>query len=300
MNVTTQAWLKRLPSTLYKLGAQAWLDKTYPRHLFIETTAACNLTCTYCPRERRGNHMDYALFTRLVDEATHYGRRSFSLHLFGEPLLYPKILDAISYLKARHHTVLLTTNGTHLNRFVDDLIGRGVDLVLWTWRPEAQFTPETKGKLRKWGRFRVRFIAEVTPKEAHLEWADWPNVEGRALHNYGGTIDTSLWAPTTPAPTESGSSSGVSPGGRYPCYHLWFAPAVAWNGDILLCCADPHRKEVLGRFPGVSVHDVWVSDRLERIRQGHRQGDFSGICAGCDVWKQYPDIFFKWQKRSLS
>ena len=63
-----------------------------------------------------------------------------------------------------------------------------------------------------------------------------------------------------------------------------------------MCCADPHRKEVLGHFPEQSVAEVWKGPRLEAIRQGHLQGEYKGICAGCDVWKQYPDLFFKWQR----
>ena len=294
MNVTTQSsWLKRLPPWLYKLGAQAWIDRTYPRHLFLETTAACNLACTYCPREARQTHMEWDLFCRLVDEANLYGGRSFSLHLFGEPTLYPKWTQAITYLKSApvRHTVLLTTNGTTLNARVDDLLHANPDLVLWTWRPEATFTPETKSKLRRWGKFRVRFIQEITPKEAYQEWADWPNLESRALHNYGGTIDVGSFG-GLPSPSQASA--------RWPCYHLWLAPAVAWNGDILMCCADPHHKEVLGHFPEQSVAEVWQGERLKQIRDSHLTGKFSGICQTCDVWKQYPDLFFNWQKHAPS
>lgn len=293
LNVTSQApWLKRLPKTLYKLGAQAWIDKAYPRHLFIETTAACNLTCTYCPREAKSNHMDWSLFTQIVDEATLYGSRSFSLHLFGEPTLYPRWVEAIHYLKQAHHTVLLTTNGTTLNARVEDLVSANPDQVLWSWRPEAKFTEATKQKLRKWGKFRVRFIAEVTPKEAYLEWADWPNVEGRPLHNYGGNINTSRFA----IATSEGPPLSAPTVDRWPCYHLWLAPAIAWNGHILLCCADPHHKEVLGTFPHDTVASIWKGSRLAAVRASHLAGEYKGICMNCDVWKQYPDLFFKWQK----
>ena len=288
MNATLYApLLKRLPRLVYKAAAQAYIDKDYPRHLFIETTAACNLTCTYCPREKRTDAMDFRCFTHIIDEASTYGARSFSLHLFGEPLLYARWQDAIAYIQAknRRHSVLLTTNGTVLNARVDDLIAANPDLVLWSWRPEAKFTQATKDKLRKWGKFRVRFIAEVTPKEAYLEWADWSNVEGRSLHNYAGNVDLSQFN----APMDTGTA-------RWPCYHLWLAPAVAWNGNILLCCADPHQKEVLGHFPEQTVAQVWQGERLKAIRQEHLQGEYKGICSNCDVWKSTPDLFFNFQK----
>lgn len=281
-------WLKALPGPVYKLLAQNYIDYTFPRHLFIETTAACNLACSYCPRERRGNHMDYALFQALVDEITQHGPRSVSLHLFGEPLLYPRCCDAIRYLKDRAHTVLLTTNGTQLNRLVDEVIGANPDLVLWSWRPEAKFTDATKAKLRKWGKFRVRFIAEVTPKEAYDEWKDWPNVEGRNLHSYGGNIDLGRFS--------SPFSSAASPATPlWACYHLFLAPAIGWNGNHLLCCADPHQSEVLGTFPQMSVAEAWRSEKLQAIRAAHMKKQFSGICKNCTIPQQYPDLFYKWQ-----
>lgn len=276
---------KKVPSWLYKIGTRLYVDRTFPRHLFIETTAKCNLTCSYCPREDLQDHMDFSLFKDIVDEASRYGARSFSLHLFGEPLLWPHIIDGIRYIKHcnKHHNVILTTNGTHLNRFVNDLIGSRVDEIIWSWRKEARFKDETTYKLRsstKSGKtiFRVRILKEVTPPEAIKEWEDWPCVEMRSLHNYGGDIDLSRY----------GVPSAVT---RWPCYHLWFAPAVAWNGDILLCCVDPHHKEVLGRFPEQSISEVWQGRTLKRIRQSHREGRYEGICRNCDVWKNYPSFF---------
>lgn len=273
-------FFKNLPSWIYKPAAQLWIDKKFPRHIFIETTANCNLECTYCPREKIRNHMDFGLFRRIVDEATHHGPRSFSLHLFGEPLLYPYFYEAIQYIKSKnkHHTVLLTTNGTLLERNADKVIGSGVDKVIWSWRPEAKFTDKFKERLKKWGKFTVRMINETVPKEEKEYWENWPNVETRRIHNYGGNVDTLKFG-----------AKNIS-GTRYPCYHLWLAPAVAWNGKFLMCCADPHQKEILGDVQIETVSEAW--QRVERVRQSHLKGNFSGICKDCDVWKEYPNLFF--------
>ena len=299
MNVTPTLIAEKLRHVSpfwYKLGAQAYIDKTYPRHLFIETTSACNLSCSYCPRERRTNEMEFGLFKDIVTEASHYGSRSFSLHLFGEPTLYRYWKQAIRFIKdtRRTNTVLLTTNGTRLNSIVDDLTQSGVDKVIWTWRPEAVFTPETKEKLRKWGKFMVRLIEEITPKHAYEEWGEWKPQERKSLHNYGATIDTSLFRKEESGAVNVPAGSSME---RWPCYHLWLAPAVAWNGNILMCCNDPHQKEVLGTFPQMTVAQAWQSDRLKMIRESHLKGEYGGICKGCDSWRTYPDIFFKRQRR---
>ena len=281
---------KKLPGFTYKLLAQSWIDKEWPRHIFIETTANCNLTCSYCPREDISKEMDFDIFKQIVDEASHYGARSFSLHLFGEPLLYSHWQEAINYIKLQNsnHTVLLTTNGTLLNKQVDAVIMSRVDKVIWSWRPEAKFTQETKEKLRKWGRFQVRILKQVTPKRAWEEWKDWRPIEVKNLHNYGGNIELGKFGVLS-----------ADNGQRYPCYHLWYAPAVAWNGDILICCNDPHHREVIGHFPEMSIAQAWKSPRLEELRNAHLSGKYPSICQGCDVWKTYPDLWFNHQKKSL-
>jgi len=297
VNVTSKAQLiKKLPQVLYKAAAQSWIDHKYPRHLFIETTAICNLTCSFCPRERKAADMDFSLFKQIIDEASSYGTRSFSLHLFGEPLLYPQWLEAVTYIKEKNkrHTVLLTTNGTKINETVDRIVASGINQILWSWRPEATFTKETKEKLRQWGKFRVRFIEEVTPVAAYKEWKDWSNTETRRLHNYGGNIDLEGLELDSPLEKQSGNAKTAT---RWPCYHLWLAPAVAWNGKILICCADPKQLEVIGQFPQSSVAEAWNGKMLQSIRDSHLRGEYKGICESCDIYKSYPDMFFKWQKR---
>ena len=81
---------QKLPSVIYKPLARRYIDYDFPRHIFIETTAKCNLSCSFCPREKNDSHMGFRLFCDIVDECSKYGPRSFSLHLFGEPLLYPQ------------------------------------------------------------------------------------------------------------------------------------------------------------------------------------------------------------------
>ena len=274
---------KKAPKWLYKTAAQLYIDRKFPRHLFVETTAACNLKCEYCPRDRISEHMDFGLFKMVIDEASQYGARSFSLHLFGEPLLYPRILDAINFIKQknRRHTVLLTTNGTLLNRYANDLVKLKVDKIIWSWRPEAKFDFRTIGRLKGYKNFTVRLIKETVPKEEFERWSKWPNVEVRSLHNYGGNIDLLKY----------GANS--TDGKRYPCYHLWLAPAVAWNGNHLICCSDPHQKEVIGKFPEMSIAQAW--QEMEKNRQWHLKGEYGGICKDCDVWKSYPNLFFSWQ-----
>lgn len=275
---------RKLPSPIYKLASQAYIDYEFPRHVFIETTANCNLSCEYCPREKRSDHMDWDLFTSIIDECSHYGPRSFSLHLFGEPLLYPRILDAIRYIKSknRRNTILLTTNGTLLNKFAEDLLSLHVDRIIWSYR-RNNFNDKTIGVLKKIG--LIRLLIEETPKEEFEKWSKFPRVEIKHLHNYGGNIDVSKWGL---------KDSKID---RWPCYHLWLAPAIRWNGEIVECCNLPASgKNVLGRYGEVSLSKVWSGAGIRQLRESHLNGVYPGACKNCTSWQAYPDIFFEAQK----
>jgi hypothetical protein len=270
---------RSLPSWLYKILAQNWIDYEFPRHLFIETTANCNLSCEFCPRENRKEDMDFSLFTSIIDEAKHYGPRSFSLHLFGEPLLYPRILDAIRYIKQanRRNTVLLTTNGTLLNKFSRELSELHVDKIIWSWR-KNNFDDFTLSLLKRIG--LIRFLIEETPEGEIEKWEGFQK-EVKHLHNYGGYIDTAKWG--------LDEKSGAD---RYPCYHLWLAPAIRWNGEITICCNDPKGVESSGVYSSsYNIHDYWSSDRLRSIRDSHMRREYNGVCKGCTSWQAYPSIF---------
>jgi len=104
----------------YKLGSQSLIDYKYPTHVFIETTRACNLKCQSCPRDLgdvKAGNMKFELFRKIIDEATSFGARNFCLHMFGEPLLHPQLIEMAKYIKVSnaHHTILLTTNGYFLD-----------------------------------------------------------------------------------------------------------------------------------------------------------------------------------------
>lgn len=262
---------KILPSWAYKICSQMFIRRKFPRHIFIETTSRCNLNCSYCPRPSGGTDMRFEMFKGIVDEATRYGACSFSLHLFGEPLLWPYIIDGIKYIKRRNrsHTILLTTNGTRLKAFKGKL--QEVGRIIWTYRPNVEIPEEFKKKTV------VRIIEGETPEEGQERYKSWKK-EIRRKHNYGGEISL--------------SSNVQNVEKRWACYHLWFAPAVDANGNILLCCADPKKRMKLGKFPDVSISQAWQSQKLKALRREQRKGNFMSTCKNCDVWKEFPNIWF--------
>ena len=101
---------------------------SFPLHLDLDPTNACNLKCTMCPRTHYLNNgltnwapggkigfMDFALFCRIIDQAADNGVYSIKLNYLGEPLLHPRVVDMVAYAKARGLEVMMNTNATLLS-----------------------------------------------------------------------------------------------------------------------------------------------------------------------------------------
>ncbi len=303
-------------SIFFKLGSQVLIDYSYPTHIFIESTRACNLKCKYCPRNigpLRSGHMDYNLFTKIIDEATNYGRRNFCLHMLGEPLLYPRITDMVQYIKKanNNHSILFTTNGYFLDDFKTEVfLENNLDKITFSlFSLESEKNKMLTGDdnitkvinnvkdmvalkkaMRSKTKIYIRFLAceenenEIPQLRTTASSLGVP-LEIRYTHNYSGIIEDNY------------TSKHIFKK-RYPCYHLWFSPAITWDGKIVLCCNDWDYSEILADIQDSTLAKVWQGERLRQLRGYHLAGEYDKVplCAKCNVWSMYPDIFFGAQK----
>ncbi len=116
------------------------------RHVHVEVTNACNFQCQFCAdaeMKRPRGFMKLDLLQKILDQlATFPGRPTIFFHLMGEPLLHPRIFDAISMAVERGLNLELLTNGStfylipeHIHRLVESGISK-VTISLQT--PDAE------------------------------------------------------------------------------------------------------------------------------------------------------------------
>ncbi len=88
---------------------------------YLEITNICNLDCVFCPKNARPKRrMTVEEFDFLTDRLR--GQIKFLyFHLMGEPMLHPNLNDFIRMAKAKGFTPILTTNGTLLDRGLEEM-----------------------------------------------------------------------------------------------------------------------------------------------------------------------------------
>jgi radical SAM protein with 4Fe4S-binding SPASM domain len=103
----------------------------WPSNIMLELSAACNLTCTTCPREYEyGKNMDQgimdmSLAKKIIDEAWPY-LDSVGLTGMGETLLYNRVEEITGYIKSKNKGIIISIS---TNAQVPDFKNRIAQLV---------------------------------------------------------------------------------------------------------------------------------------------------------------------------
>jgi hypothetical protein len=113
-----------------------------PQRLYIECTAACNISCfeaccapeTGITRTRQAGMLDFGLFQRVVDEAGP-GLARIEFFNYGETFLHKRAVEMCEYIKSRHPHVALYTSTNGL-AFTEDSVRRlvrsGIDEITFS------------------------------------------------------------------------------------------------------------------------------------------------------------------------
>jgi pyruvate-formate lyase-activating enzyme len=284
--------------------------RTYPDRMYLESTNACNLGCVMCPTglgmvERPKGYMDYALFTRIVDEMAPHVRTT-TLHIWGEPLLHPRIYDMVAYCSRRGLRSEISSNATLLDEESSRMILQAGLGAIYLCLDGA--TQETYERVRRRADFEqtrqniLRFadmkakrgggplvsvqIIDIKPTAAEIErfrrmWRvpGVDRVHVKAFDSWAGQVDEI---------NELRSDGGGEPevlGKRYHCPNLWYHVHIYWDGTLVCCDRDFNALYPLGNVKD-GVMRAWNGPKMVGLRRKHLEGRLEDVpsCRGCVEW----------------
>jgi radical SAM protein with 4Fe4S-binding SPASM domain len=239
----------------------SWLD--------INPTELCNRRCVFCPRvdgeayPNQDLNMDLALVRKIADELKHLRYRGMVVFSgFGEPLLYPELLDAIT-LFGSDIRVEIVTNGDRLTpRMAAALVNAGVGYVLVSMYDGPHQIE----------RFTSIFDEAGIGNDKYALRDRWHSEDagfGLKLTNRAGMVTVGQQDPVR---TEN------------PCFYPSYSMMVDWNGDVLLCVQDWNKRVKMGNLYAQTLVDVWRGNLINRYRfqlmNGRRK---ISPCNGCNA-----------------
>ena len=180
----------KLPLAADEEPPQRALDvPALPSRLYIECTAACNLSCfqsccapeTGISRTRQAGMLDFDLFRRVVDEAgAALGRIDF--FNYGETFLHKRAIEMCEYIKTRfpHIYLYTSTNGLALTEEATRrLVHSGIDEVTFSIDGASQ---DTYVRYRQRGRIDVTLAnLRVLVDEKRTAGRDVPFINWRYI-----------------------------------------------------------------------------------------------------------------------
>ena len=239
----------------------SWID--------FNVTELCNRQCVFCPRidpsfyPNQNLHIAPELIQKIADElhALNY-QGAIVLCGYGEPLLHPKLDDLVARF-GESVRVEIVTNGDFLTpETISKLIAAGTDYFVVSMYDGPHQTAA----------FRSMFKEAGCDEEQYLLRDRWHSEEdgfGLKLTNRAGTVSVGVQ-----------EEIDVT----HPCHYLAYSMTVDWNGDVLLCVQDWHKKVKLGNLNHQSLLEIWTSSPMckRRIQLAHGRRT-SAPCNTCNA-----------------
>jgi pyruvate-formate lyase-activating enzyme len=292
---------KKLPFLIPRLTSSRMADAV-PPSLQLEPTNYCNLNCICCPRERMGREkgfMDFGLFRKVIDDASRIGVKRVHLYLHGEPMLHPRIVEMIGYIKSKGLGFNMATNGMFLDKGKTEAILRsGVNSADYIMFSMLGYSKEVHEKIMRYVNHErvIKNLTDLLQLRRKLK-INGPVVEavfyrmpenegedGQFIKKWSGVADHVKAVGKISRSFADFKMRETSALRNKTCSLLWERMTVCWNGDTVLCALDVDGHHVLGNLEGESISDIWSCEALLTIKKLHRQNNFKGLrlCSSCD------------------
>ncbi len=293
----------------YKEYRRRWNDnpknnvvESFPIHLDIEVTNACNYKCYMCFQAfdpPKYGFMDFDLFKKMIDEGEKHGLCSIKLLFRGEPLLHKDIVKMVAY--AKQHGVIEVAFNTNASLLTEsrarEFIEAGLDKIVCS---VDGCTKEVYERIRIGGNFDVvlgnikrlqEFKKEmgVSHPIVRVQMVDTPKNHHQIPEyiEFWGKIADQVATEALYEWEHMAEDPSVSK--EFCCAQLWQRLMILWNGDVVLCCGDNRGRLRVGNVMKDNLADIWQSERLKVYRGLHLKGESHKmeICRRCGLRKSY-------------
>jgi len=253
--------------------------------------------CAYPFMNRPKGMMSLPLFKKIVDDAAINSHEIKWLNLFGEPLLWPYLVDGFAYLTSKGLNAKISTNGMLLTPDLAARLSkaglREALVAIDTLRPDA------------YARLRIGGNLETIKKNIHEVLAAVPNLiisaqfmpskynvgeSGAAfLQEFGNRPNFRIenWFVVRMSPLAENVSRTLSHGpnqvDKRKCNKLYEGVCVLWDGRTSLCCLDYDGDMITGDLNKNSIESSYMGPAAEEFRRRIVRGEWGNLpaCARC-------------------
>lgn len=266
------------------------------KKIYIEITNNCNLNCSFCsPITKKRRNMTKEEFEIIIKKIKDYTNYIY-LHVKGEPLLHPNIIEFINCAKEYNLKVNLTTNGTLFPQLAKQL-GKCTNLnkINFSLHSENKknnyledifnnikyLSPKTTVIYRLWCLKNYKLDKKSTKIVDKIK--DYyklpPIIVEKIKTERNIKIKNSIYVDKDNKfiwpQINSHKNSGY-------CYALKTQIAILVDGTIVPCCLDSNGQIPLGNIFSTSLENVINSEKYQKIKKSFQdRTPCEQLCQSC-------------------
>lgn len=260
----------------------------------VELTNRCNLRCAMCPMNRLGRpdaDMPWSLVEKVAADFNDNGITVSWLHEMGDPLLYPRIAEAVDQFPG----CSLSTNAMLLDEeFGKALVAsslRRIRLCLDTVTPRLypfirrggrfdEVVENIRGflELSKGSKMKVEIQRLITTETSQESVRDFEAFFGLERYPHAVVIEKTC----EPLDTSDETAFHQSFYGCFQGYPFkWFI--VLADGRVTHCCYDAHGQQPIGDMKTQTVREILDSVKIDEYMKAFKAKDWQTLprCGEC-------------------
>jgi radical SAM protein with 4Fe4S-binding SPASM domain len=285
---------------------QSQFVSEYPLLVDIELSSVCNLTCPMCytitdefKKHVDIKRMDWELYKRIIDEI---GGKvpAIRLSLRGEATLHTKFIDCIRYAKEKgiKEVSTLTHGGKLTLPYFEKIVKAGIDWITIS----IDGVGEVYESIRKPLKFndlldKIKVIKRY--KNEHglhrpviKVQGIWPAIRENPQAYYDTFAPYTDLVAFNPLIDYLSNDSHIEYLENFTCPQQYQRLVIGADGLVMKCSNDEENREIIGDINKESVHAVWHGEKMNRVREMHKQTRGfmqSPVCRKCYLPRKTED-----------
>ncbi|MEN6620159.1 MAG: radical SAM/SPASM domain-containing protein [Smithella sp.] len=277
----------------------------YPKQLIIDIHSYCNATCKICPYPALKKIipmgiMDEDLFKKIVQNFLNLSKKnnfkgSILFCNMGELFVYPELaIDRLKYVLQYDFDLSIQTNGALLTpKMTDSLndIGYKGPVTISFHGISPDVYKRVMGLNISKTLKNIDYLIQNYPKEKigiQSIPCRWPRGEAKHIRTFFNQKGIGVRMPLPnnragllPEISVYNKESLIGCNPNRPLGEM----VVCFDGDVVLCCNDMAREEIVGNLKNSSIEEVWNGDamisKVNQIYCGQPSND-NFICKKCE------------------
>ena len=267
------------------------------KKIYIEITNSCNLNCSFCSSVKKAKRfMTIQEFERILKEVNSKTDYIY-LHVKGEPLLHPNLIDFLKLAEKYQLKVNLTTNGTLFPKLVDKLKDckalRKINFSLHCEQDNPNYLIDIFEILEKlpidiiviyrlWtlkeGNLDKKSAAIVEKIKEHYKLS--PEIVEKIFYDKNIQITSKIYVDKDnefewPDENKGNESTGF-------CMALKTQIAILCDGTVVPCCLDSNGCIELGNIYNQSLDEIINSEKFKYLKKSFQERKITEkLCLNC-------------------